>query len=505
MRKTLRVVIAGLLAGLTVSVQTNAAERPNVIVIMTDDQGTADLGIAGATDVETPHLDAIARRGVRFSQFYAAAPVCSPSRAGLLTGRHPYMAGMPSNAPAEAGSAGMPGREVTIAEMLRSAGYATGHVGKWHLGFTPDTMPLAQGFDVSFGHMGGCIDNYSHFVYWGGPNRHDLYRDGREVQFPGRFFGDLMVEEAGGFLERNRDRPFFLYFAINAPHYPYQGDPKWLYRYAALKHPRNLYAAFLSTMDERIGRLMQKVDSLGLRSRTIVIVQSDHGHSTEERAFFGGGSAGIYRGAKYSLFEGGIRVPAILSWPGHLPQNEVRSQIAYGCDWLPTIAELCGTALPAVALDGKSLAAVIKDAKALSPHDVLHWQIGKSWAVREGDWKLLVDVEDTSERSPGTVIPGAFLVNLIDDPSEKTNLAADHPEIVARLKLLRAEWEAALARDRTKGAGGSPPRGDQTRASAAHITPPRPFGERGGVRGRRLAVGSAMFTHPPPELPAAAA
>ena len=435
---------AGVIAATLLISPASAADRPNVIVILTDDQGTADLGARRTTDVETPHLDALARRGIRFSQFYAAAPVCSPSRAGLLTGRHPFRAGMPSNAPAEAGQPGMPAREITIAEMLRPAGYTTGHVGKWHLGFSPETMPLGQGFDSSFGHMGGCIDNYSHFMYWSGPNRHDLFRDGREIQLPGKFFGDLMVEEARGFLERNRDRPFFLYFAINAPHYPLQGDAEWLARYAGLKHPRNLYAAFLRTMDERIGRLLEKVDSLGLQDRTIVIVQSDHGHSTEERAFWGGGSAGIYRGAKFSLFEGGIRVPAIMSWPGHLPQNEVRSQVAYGCDWLPTIAELCGVNLPAVMLDGKSLAAMVSDANVPSPHKVLHWQIGKSWAVREGDWKLLVNVEDTTVRSPGTVIPGPFLVNLNADPSEKTNLAAARPEIVARLTRERAEWEAEL-------------------------------------------------------------
>jgi arylsulfatase A-like enzyme len=448
MKVAIRNVVAGLLAAVPFVSAAAAAglSPPNVILILTDDQGTADLRIAGATDLETPHLDALARRGIRFTQFYAAAAVCSPSRAGLLTGRHPIRAGMPSNAPARPGAAGMPAREITIAEMLRAAGYANGHVGKWHLGASPDTMPLAQGFDFAFGHLVGCIDNYSHFFYWDGPNRHDLYREGREIQRPGRFFGDLMVEEAAQFLERSRDRPFFLYFAINAPHYPYQGDPKWLEHYARLKYPRNLYAAFLSTMDERIGRLMEKLDTLGLRQRTIVIVQSDHGHSTEERACFGGGSAGPYRGAKFSLFEGGIRVPAIVSWPGHLPEDQVRSQMAHGCDWLPTIAELCGAKLPAAALDGKSLVPVIRSAVAPSPHNVLHWQFDSSWAVRAGDWKLLFDPLDTTRGAPGERIPGPFLVNLRDDPSETTNLAATRPDVVDRLKRIRAEWEAGLAR-----------------------------------------------------------
>jgi arylsulfatase A len=159
MTRAFLVMAAALFAGAFLTAAAGAAERPNVIVIMTDDQGTADLGACGATDIETPCLDSLAKRGVRFRQFYAAAPVCSPSRAGLLTGRHPFRAGMPSNASADAGAAGMPAREITIAEMLKSAGYATGHVGKWHLGFSPETMPLGQGFDSSFGHMGGCIDN----------------------------------------------------------------------------------------------------------------------------------------------------------------------------------------------------------------------------------------------------------------------------------------------------------------------------------------------------------
>ncbi len=419
-----------------VHAQPDSRERPNVIVILTDDQGSADLHAAGARDLETPALDALARRGVRFTQFYAAAPVCSPSRAGLLTGRHPFRAGMPGNAPSLEGKPGMPSREITIAEMLKAAGFITAHVGKWHLGYSQQTMPLGQGFDFSFGHMGGCIDNYSHFFYWEGPNRHDLHRNGREVQSPGRFMGDLMVEEASAFLRLNKDRPFFLYFAINEPHYPYQGDPKWLDHYRSLKYPRNLYAAFLSTMDERIGRLMETVDALGLRQKTLVIVQSDHGHSTEERAHFGGGSAGILRGAKFSLFEGGIRVPAIVSWPGHLPENQVRDQVGHGCDWLPTIAEFTGVPLPRVRLDGASLASVIRSEQARSPHDALHWAIGRGWAVRQGDWKLLHDARDTTLRAPGELIAGDYLVNLRDDPSEARNQAKSHPEIVTQLTRL---------------------------------------------------------------------
>ena len=165
-------------------------------------------------------------------------------------------------------------------------------------------------------------------------------------------------------MEQNRARPFFVYFALNMPHYPYQGDPKWLERFKDLPYPRNLYAAFVSTLDERIGAVLKKVDDLGLRERTIVVFQSDNGHSTEERAHFGGGSAGPYRGAKFSLFEGGIRLPAIISWPGQLPEGEVRDQVVHACDWMPTLAELGGVKLLDTDIDGKSLAPVIRSAAA---------------------------------------------------------------------------------------------------------------------------------------------
>lgn len=425
-------VIALFLLGFT-SI-TAAEPKPNVIVILTDDQGWGDAGCYGSKDIQTPNIDSLARRGVRFTQFCAAAPVCSPSRAGFLTGRFPLRAGMPGNAPSEHGKPGMPTSEVTIAEMMKASGYATAHIGKWHLGYSPETMPLGQGFDYSFGHMGGCIDNFSHFFYWNGPNRHDLWRNGEEIQMPGQYFPDLMLREAGEFMERNREKPFFLYFAANVPHYPYQGDPKWLEHYKNSSYPRNLYAAFLSTLDEKIGHLLARVDSLGLRERTIIIFQSDHGYSTEERAHHGGGNAGPFRGAKFSLFEGGFRVPAIISWPGQIPEGEVRDQLAHGCDWLPTIAELSGAKIVNPDLDGKSLVPIIHSADAKSPHSILHWTMGAGWAVREGDWKLI--------RNPGDGTPSGepWLSNLAIDKTESKNFAAENPAIVARLTSLHEEW-----------------------------------------------------------------
>lgn len=422
-----------------------AAERPNVIFVMADDQGSADLGCYGSEDLHTPHTDALAKRGVRFTQFYSAAPVCSPSRAGTLTGRWPVRAGVPNNCASQAGGNGaLPAAEVTMAEMFQQAGYATAQIGKWHVGYTPATLPRAQGFAHSFGHMGGCIDNYSHFFFWQGPNVHDLWRNGKEAFHEGEYFPDLMLREATQFMEQHREQPFFIYYALNTPHYPYQGDAKWLKHFEHLPHPRKLYAAFLAAQDQRLGELFAKVEALGIRERTIIVFQSDNGHSTEERAHFGGGNAGPYRGAKFSLLEGGIRLPAIVSWPGHIPQNEVRQQLAHACDWLPTLAEFTGVKLPEVHLDGRSLAAVVRDAKSPTPHvdHALHWQVGAGpnadWAVRDGDWKLIGNTRDTSAGGPSERVQN-FLVNLKADPQEKTDLADNHPEIVVRLRKLHDE------------------------------------------------------------------
>ncbi|MGY8771031.1 MAG: sulfatase family protein [Pirellulales bacterium] len=424
------------------------ARKPNVIVIFTDDQGSVDAGCYGTKDIKTPGIDRLAERGVRFTQFYSASAVCSPSRAGLLTGRYPLRAGLTGNASSTHGAdGGMASEQVSMAEMFKASGYKTAHIGKWHLGYVPEKMPLGQGFDYSFGHMGGCIDNYSHFFYWQGPNRHDLWRNGEEIQLQGRFFPDLMVEEASEFMTANKENPFFIYFAMNTPHYPYQGDADWLAYYdkQKVKYPRNLYNAFVSTLDARIDKLVSKIDSLGLKDDTIIIYQSDHGHSTEERAHRGGGSSGPYRGHKFSLFEGGIRVPAIISWPGHLPQNEVRGQMAHGCDWMATVSELCGVKLVNPDIDGKSIVAVCKSNDAASPHQVTHWQMGNGpnaqWAVRHGSWKLLGNSRAVNEGPPlAAADKKLFLANLAQDVSELKNLASSNPDKVAELLKLREAW-----------------------------------------------------------------
>jgi len=430
-----------VLIALLMHVPATAADRPNVILIYTDDQGSTDVGCYGARDLTTPWMDRIAARGIRFTQFYAAAPVCSPSRAALLTGRTPQRAGVPGNVSSARGHAGMPAAQHTIAELLGGAGYDTAHIGKWHLGYTPETMPNGQGFTYSFGHMGGCIDNYSHFFYWNGPNRHDLWRNGSEVWQDGAFFPQLIADEAVQFIQRKREAPFFLYWAINLPHYPLQGLGRWRAHYKNLKSPRREYAAFISTMDQAIGELLQAVDHAGLQQNTIIVFQSDHGHSTEVRTFGGGGSAGPYRGAKFSLFEGGIRVPAMISWPGHLPQNVTRSQMATACDWYPTIAQLCGVPLPQHALDGASLVPVLNSADAPSPHQTFHWQTGKNqWAVRQGDWKLIGNPRDTSNKAPLGPGDRLFLSHLGRAVDELKNLAPEHPDVVERLRGLHEQW-----------------------------------------------------------------
>ncbi len=412
---------------------------PNILFILTDDQGSSDLNCYGAADLYTPNLDALAASGTRFTQFYVAAPVCSPSRAALMTGRNPHAAGLPGNASSQPGRAGMPTGQETMAEHLKARGYATAHIGKWHLGHSEATRPLGQGFDYSFGHMGGCIDNYSHFFYWDGPNRHDLWENEQEAFCSGAYFPALMVEKAKAFITSRRDGPFFLYFAMNAPHYPLQPAEKWRAYYQHLPMPRRDYAAFISTQDELLGQLFRFLEEMELKDNTIIVFMSDHGHSCEDRAFGGGGYAGPLRGAKFSLFEGGIRVPAILSWPGKIPAGRVVEEACSSMDWLPTFLGVLDTGPVPAALEGESLLPLLEGKN--SKVRTFYWKQGAQWAVRSGSWKLIGNPLDPSRKYPLDPDSDAlFLVNLEMDISESRNLAAEYPEQLEAMKQLYLQW-----------------------------------------------------------------
>ncbi|MCK4886010.1 MAG: sulfatase-like hydrolase/transferase [Planctomycetes bacterium] len=420
--------------------------RPNVILILSDDQGTVDANCYGADDLYTPNIDALARRGVRFTQFYVPAAVCTPSRGALLTGRYPLRNGAGDNFKS------LKSNEITIADVFKQAGYRTGIFGKWHVGDAIDQGPLSKGFDEFVGFRGGCFDNYTHSGYdfegklvcgcndgGSGPNAngHDLWRGKERLHEEGTFFPDIMVRETNRFIEENKDKPFFVYVPFNVPHYPEQGSEEWkhIYKTKGMTMPRLSYAAFLSTMDDKIGQILDKVRQLNLTEDTLVIFQSDHGYSTEARANGGGGSSGIFRGNKFEVWEGGIRVPCIVSLPGVIPENQTRDQVATSMDWLSTCAAICDIKLPGLSLDGKNILPILKSSKAPTPHKILHWQwknkTTKKWAVREGDWKLVSQ-------------NGLFLSNMAVDPSETKNLASKHPKKVSHLSNLHTQWLASL-------------------------------------------------------------
>jgi arylsulfatase A-like enzyme len=406
------------------------SQRLNVILILSDDQGSLDLGCYGADDLVTPHLDRLAASGVRFTDFYSNAPICMPSRVSLLTGRDYPRGLLPGQ--------GLRPDEITAAELLRRVGYRTALFGKWHLGYTPEMSPNAQGFDEFVGHLTGTLDAYSHFFYVEGVNRHVLRRNGESYQRPGKYLPDLLVEEATRFIDESGQDPFFLYLPFAIPHYPVQPrrQDRELYERSGMQDKRRvLYGAYLTTLDDCVGRVLAALEARGLRERTLVIFLSDHGHSTEERAFGGGGQAGPHRGHKQTLWEGGIRVPCIASCPGRIPAGQVRHQPAIAMDWLPTIAEFCDVPLPDDRpIDGRSLAAVLASDEAPPPHQRLHWvHYDGSFAVREGPWKLHSALEER------------WLSNLEADPGERVNLVEKELDRVRVMVGAHNRWLKEVA------------------------------------------------------------
>jgi len=450
---------------LTAELTVRPENRPNIVLIYADDQGTLDAGCYGAEDIQTPVLDNLATQGVKFTQAYAHT-VCCPSRAALLTGRAPQRSGVnqwTSCSPDDHEGRVMDLKEITIAEHLKANGYKTGLIGKWHLGATMDHGPLDQGFDDFFGFRGGFIDYYSHrFLHakWQKPQFHDLYRGKEEIFEEGTYFPDMQVAEANKFIEKNKGEPFFLYLPFNLPHYPEQPDPKYAETYKDLEWPRSSYAPMITTFDDKMGQVIAKLDELGLRENTIIIYMSDNGHSTEDYYNWdvsyggngGGGYTGKWRGAKGSFFEGGLRVPAIISYPKLFPMGESRDQAIVNLDILPTICDILDIPIPKNKLDGKSIVDVIKSSDAMAPHDVLHWMWQDMWAVRKDNWKLIYNGHDTTGKysthpEKEFDMPDYYLANLEDEHPEEINHVTEQSEIVKELLALHQTWAKDVFKD----------------------------------------------------------
>jgi arylsulfatase A len=419
-----------------------AAERPNVVIIFMDDLGYSDLRSDGALDVRTPNLDRLGREGVRMSECYAAAPVCTPTRAAFMTGRYQHRVGLENVIAASIGNehTGLSPAEPTLPRYLHDAGYATGLVGKWHLGSDTEFRPNRHGFDEFFGFLGGAVDYYSHR---GEDGEHDLYENDRPVTV-NRYLTDEITDRAIGFIERHRSGPFFLDVAYNATHWPFQrpdmtampphpsGTALEVVRKWSADGSRQDYVRMLERADEGIGRILKTIDRLGLRQNTLVIFTSDNGGEWLSRM------APLFH-RKTSLWEGGLRVPCILRWPAQLPANRKSSQPGITMDLTATILTAAGATIQADRpLDGIDLIPLLKR-NGPAIERTFYWRGTRAGsperAVREGRLKYI-------NQSPN--FPG-FLFDVTSDPGERNDLAARNPDTLRRLEALFRAWEKSVA------------------------------------------------------------
>jgi arylsulfatase A-like enzyme len=457
------------MASTTASSSTeDAARRPNFIIFYTDDQGYGDLSCMGATDFRTPHLDRLAAEGARFTDWYSNSPVCSPSRASVLTGRYPGNAGVRAILGGHRSASGLPPSVPTLATALQPLGYRTAWFGKWHLGLAPGSRPEDHGFDETFGFLAGCIDYYSHIFYWGmnrplGESRpavgsqtnplHDLWENGKEAWHDGEYFTELVRDRAVDFVRRAgpaaRDgtQPFFLYVPFNAPHYPMHAPHEYRDRFAHLPWDRQIMAAMISAVDDAIGAVVAELERQGIREDTCIFFQSDNGPSRESRNWldgtqdpYYGGTAGALRGHKFSLFEGGIRMPSLICWPARIPAGQVISEPGAAMDVFPTFLTAAGGDPSQYELDGLDFMPVLAEG-APTPHEELFWEMGKQTAVRRGDWKLVLNGQLVEELPPEDEV---FLTNLADDVGERENHASRRPEIVQELRTAAEDWRAGI-------------------------------------------------------------
>ena len=427
------------------------APRPNVLVFYADDLGYGELAVQGFTkDVPTPNIDSIARNGVRFTQGYVAATYCSPSRAGLMTGRYPTRFGHEFNAVAR--HSGLSLQETTMAQRLKSLGYATAAIGKWHLGgeASRDYYPTSRGFDEFYGTLNNTpFYHPTQFV----DSRKSL--DVENVDDKNFYTTDAYAARAVDWLGKQGDKPWFLYLPFNAQHAPLQAPKKYLDRFPGIAdEKRRIFAAMLSSMDDAVGVVMDKVRAMGQENDTLVFYIADNGGPTQSTT----SGNGPLRGFKMTTFEGGPRVPFMMQWKGKLPGGKIDTRPVMNLDVLPTAVAAAGGKIdPAWKLDGVDLLPYLRDGNTARPHETMYWRFGEQWAVRHGDWKLVVSRGGSGKPE---------LYNLADDVGESRDLASAEPSRVAELQKLYGQWNADQATPTAVDAAGAKKKAKRKKSSA---------------------------------------
>lgn len=406
-----------------------ADEQPNILLILADDLGYEDLGFQGSPEIKSPNLDRLAAGGIRFTDGHVTASVCSPSRAGLMTGRYQQRFGHEANVPPT--PHGMDLDEVTLGQKLRQAGYRTGIVGKWHLGNLDTQYPTSRGFDYFYGLREGSRSYFYDAKKDDKPgNRHGIEENGTQVPFEG-YLTDVLGDKAIEFINQKSDKPFFLYLSFTAPHGPMHGKEKDIARFEHIENKkRRTYAAMVWAMDRAIGKVIAQLDAQGVTDNTLIWFLSDNGGAT------GNASSNLpLAGHKGIKFEGGIRVPFVMHWKKKFPGPRVFAPMVSALDILPTcVAAAGGDTTSKRPLDGVNLLPYLAGENGLAPHAKLYWH--KLWfsAMREGPWKLIY-VQDY----------GYALYNLDDDPTERANLAETDPARVASMTADLNKWKSQLA------------------------------------------------------------
>jgi arylsulfatase A-like enzyme len=421
------------------------AEKPNFVLILADDLGWADVGFNGCTDIPTPNLDALAASGVRLEQGYVSASVCGPSRAGLLTGRYQQRFGCGENPPEEGWpnnprcpDAGVPRSEKMLSELLQPAGYQTAVIGKWHLGMAEMLRPNARGFDYFYGFLNGAHSFIEAKKEWQpNPGLWPVFRNGEPLDYEG-YLTDTFSDESVAFIERSRDNPFFLYLSYNAVHAPWQAPENVAHKVKHIANPaRRTYAGMLVSMDDGIGRVIGALKDNGIYDNTIVVFLSDNGAPKNSQA-----SSAPLRGNKGDTYEGGTRVPFLISWPAGLPQATVYRQPVSALDLAPTLLAAAGRP-PAAGhaqpeFDGVDLLPYLKGESPGRPHELMFFRRDDDYAIRHNNWKLAWN--NGAPNGSRT----AELFNLADDPHERTDLIRQYPEKALELQNRFDAWDSPL-------------------------------------------------------------